>query len=71
MVRDQLISILSNLIEAIKQEDENKRRDGVLIIIDEMQNISDIKVCAQLFRGIITTLDVKIFFNNFFFNICF
>lgn len=59
VVRDQLISILSNLIEAIKKEDENKRRDGVLIVIDEMQNMSDIEMCAQLLRGIITTLDVK------------
>ena len=58
-VRDQLISILSNLIEAIKKEEENKRRDGILIVIDEMQNISDIELCAQLLRGIITTLDVK------------
>lgn len=58
-VRDQLISILSNLIEAIKKEDEGKRRDGVLIVIDEMQNMSDIEACAQLLRGIITTLDVK------------
>lgn len=58
-VRDQLISILSNLIEAVKNEDEGKRRDGVLIVIDEMQNMGDIKACAQLLRGIITTLDVK------------
>src|SRR3989338_1086738 len=33
VVRDQLISILSNLIEAVKKEGENKRRDGVLIVI--------------------------------------
>ena len=36
IVRDQLISILSNLIEAIKKEDEAKKRDGVFIVIDEM-----------------------------------
>ncbi len=59
VVRDQLITILSNLIEAIKKESEDKRHDGVLIIIDEMQNMGDIDVCAQLLRGIITTLDVK------------
>jgi len=59
IVRDQLISILSNLIEAIKKEDEAKKRDGVFIVIDEMQNMSDIKKSAQLLRGIITTLDVK------------
>ena len=59
IVRDQLISILSNLIEAIKKEDEGKKHDGVLIVIDEMQNMSDIAKCAQLLRGIVTTLDVK------------
>jgi len=58
-VRDQLISILSNLIEAVKKEDPEKKRDGVLIVIDEMQNMSEIEICAQLLRGIITTLDVK------------
>lgn len=58
-VRDQLISILSNLIETIKHDDDEKRKDGILMVVDEMQNISDIEICAQLFRGIITTLDVK------------
>ena len=58
-VRDQLISILSNLIEAVKNEEGDKKKDGVIIVIDEMQNVDDIESCAQLFRGIITTLDVK------------
>jgi len=59
IVRDQLISILSNLVESIKTSPEVRKKDGVLIVVDEMQNISDIEQCAQLFRGIITTLDVK------------
>lgn len=59
IVRDQIISILSNLIESIKTSLEIGKKDGVLIVIDEMQNIFDIEQCAQLFRGIITTLDVK------------
>jgi len=59
VVRDQVITILSNLIEAIKKEFEDKKHDGVLIVIDEMQNVKDIHMCAQLLRGIITTLDVK------------
>ncbi|MBN1929987.1 MAG: ATP-binding protein [Desulfobacterales bacterium] len=58
-VRDQLISILSNLIEEIKSEENDKKKDGIIVVIDEMQNIDDIEACAQLFRGIITTLDVK------------
>ena len=59
IVRDQLISILSNLVESIKTSPEVRKKDGVLIVVDEMQNISDIEQCAQLFRGIIRTLDVK------------
>lgn len=59
IVRDQIISILSNLIESIKSSSEVGKKDGILIVIDELQNISDIEQCAQLFRGIITTLDVK------------
>ncbi len=58
-VRDQLISILSNLTAAIKNEQNEKKRDGILIVIDEIQNIEGIETCAQLFRGITTTLDVK------------
>jgi len=58
-VRDQLISILSNVIEAIKNTEEEKRKDGIFIIIDELDNVNNIDLCAQLFRGIITTLDVK------------
>lgn len=60
ILRDQLISILSNVIDSIRlSTGENESKDGVLIIVDEMGNIKDIDRCAQLFRGIITTLDVK------------
>jgi hypothetical protein len=60
ILRDQLISILSNVIDSIKLSTEGvESKDGVLIIIDEMGNIKDIGRCAQLLRGIITTLDVK------------
>jgi len=59
-LKDQLVSILSNLFYSIGLSNGGGRtRDGVLIIIDELQNISDLELCAQLFRGIITTLDVK------------
>ena len=58
-VRDQLISIFTNLIDAVKDTDEVNKKDGVLIVIDELQNIGEIEICAQLLRGIITTLDVK------------
>ena len=60
ILRDQLISILSNVIDSIRlSTDENESKDGILIIVDEMSNIKDIDRCGQLFRGIITTLDVK------------
>lgn len=58
-IKDQLVSILSNLIENIRELKEEMKKDGIIIVIDEMENIDDIKLCAQLFRGIITTLDVK------------
>lgn len=57
-VRDQVISILSNIITAVR-EDEDSPKDGVLIVIDELNNLSDIEECAQLIRGIVTTLDIK------------
>lgn len=59
IIRDQMISILSHLIEAVRTEKDAKRKDGIIIVIDEAQNIGDIEICAQLLRGIITTLDVK------------
>jgi Cdc6-like AAA superfamily ATPase len=57
-VRDQSISILSNIITAL-HEDEDDRKDGVLIVIDELNNLAEIQECAQLIRGIVTTLDIK------------
>lgn len=57
-VRDQVISILSNIIPAIK-EDEGNLKDGVLIVIDELNNLTNLEECAQLVRGIVTTLDIK------------
>lgn len=59
IVRDQVISILSNLVESVQASSEDIKKDGILIVVDEMQNVADIELCAQLFRGIITTLDVK------------
>jgi hypothetical protein len=58
-IKDQLVSILSNLIESIRGLKDENKKDGILIVIDEMDNVDDIRLCAQLFRGIITTLDVK------------
>ena len=60
-IKDQAVSILSNIIKSVNEEDgedtENKR-DGVLIIIDEMHNLKDIVGTSSIIRNIITTLDV-------------
>ena len=58
-LKDQMVSILSKLIDAIKADTGDEKKDGILIIIDELHNVADLEFCAQLFRGITTTLDVK------------
>ncbi len=57
LIKDQFLSIASNIIREIKKKDDGKAFDGVLIIIDEMDNISDIESAASIMRGITTTLD--------------
>ena len=60
-IKDQTVGILSNLIDVIDEENlkESKpKRDGILIIIDEIHNLSDITSTASILRNIITTLDV-------------
>lgn len=57
-IRDQVVSILSNIITAFRADTEAKK-DGVLIILDEVNNLADIENCAQLIRGIVTTLNVR------------
>ncbi|MCK4642098.1 ATP-binding protein [bacterium] len=60
IIRDQLISIISNILTSLRNPPEkNEKMDGILIIIDEFNNIGDIEKCAQMLRGIITALDVK------------
>lgn len=60
-IKDQTVGILSNLIDVINEENLNEskpKKDGILIIIDEMHNLSDITSTASILRNIITTLDV-------------
>ncbi len=60
-IKDQTVGILSNLISAISEENpkkSEKNKDGILIIIDEMNNLADIASSASILRNIITTLDV-------------
>ena len=54
---DQIISSLSGLIKEVIIE--QKEFDGLLIIIDEIDNIEDIEAAALMFKGIINTLDFK------------
>lgn len=55
--KDQLISSLSNLIKETVLD--GHKFDGILIIIDEIQNIEDLEEAAQVFKGIINTLDFR------------
>lgn len=59
-IKDQVVSILRNILAQIKDENslENKK-DGILFIIDEMDNVSDIEDCASIIRGITTELDFE------------
>lgn len=54
-IKDQTVSILSNLLKVIK---EKQSKDGILIIIDEIHNLKDLQSAASVFRNITTTLDV-------------
>ena len=53
ILKDQITSILTNIIKS------SDKSDGVLIIIDEIHNMSDIEGAAQVIRSIATTLDVN------------
>jgi len=56
-VRDQAISILVNVLNTLKEAEE--KRDGILIIIDEMQNLTDMNLAASMLRGILSSLEFK------------
>jgi hypothetical protein len=54
-IKDQTVSILSNLLKAMR---EKQSKDGILIIIDEIHNLNNLQGAASVFRNIVTTLDV-------------
>ncbi len=59
-IKDQVVSILRNILSQIKDENELKnKKDGVFFIIDEMDNVADIENCASIIRGITTELDFE------------
>jgi len=55
-VKDQTVSILGNILKAIR---ENQTKDGILIVIDEIHNLANLDTAASVFRNISTTLDVN------------
>lgn len=55
--RDQIISSLSNIIKNVVIDDH--KFDGLLIVIDEIHNIEDLKNAASIFKGIINTLNFE------------
>lgn len=57
-IKDQAVSILSNLVKAISSTEPEKRFDGILIIIDEVHNIKDLPRLASIIRNIVTSLDI-------------
>lgn len=56
--KDQAVSVLTNILMGLKEEEE-KKYDGLLVILDEIHNAKDIQGIAQLIRSITTTLDVN------------
>jgi len=57
-VKDQTVSILSNIIKSISSG-EGKKKDGILIVIDEIHNVGNLATAASIIRNIVTTLDVE------------
>jgi len=58
-IKDQFIKITTKIIEEIKNEKESNTKNGLIIIIDEMDNISDLNEYASIIRGITTSLDFE------------
>lgn len=60
VLKDQATSILSNLVTALKESHETEaEKDGILVIIDEVQNLKDLQIAAPTLRGIQNSLDFK------------
>ena len=63
-LKDQIVSALSNILIGLREIQKDERSfDGLLIVLDEIQNAEDFKMVAQLLRGITTTMDVNGFGN--------
>ena len=58
IVKDQAVSILSNIIKNLNNNPSNVQQ-GVLIIIDEFHSLKSIQQSASILRNIITSLDFE------------
>ncbi|OGQ06305.1 MAG: hypothetical protein A2W61_06475 [Deltaproteobacteria bacterium RIFCSPLOWO2_01_44_7] len=59
-MKDRAVSIFSNIISGLDEvQDTKNKRDGVLLVIDEIHNLKDLSGTAQVLRAIATTLDVN------------
>ncbi len=62
MVKDQVISILTNIIKGIQEDKKtNKKKmyDGILIVLDDIHNTKELNAIAQILRNISTILDIN------------
>jgi hypothetical protein len=62
-IKDQTVSILTNIIKSLEEKDDKKslvdKQDGILIVIDEVDNLANLSSVASIIRNIATTLDVE------------
>lgn len=58
-LKDQAVSIFTNILRGMEETEGENKYDGLLIIIDEIHNLSDLAGVAMLLRNIATTLDVE------------
>ena len=63
-LKDQAISILTNILKGIEEDKLRKEKksvplDGILIVLDEIHNVRNIDGIAQILRSVITTLDMN------------
>lgn len=58
-LKDQAVSVLTNILKSIDDPANPDRPEGLLLIIDEVHNLEDLEGAAQLLRSVNTTLDVN------------
>ena len=61
-LKDQALSILTNILKGMEEDKKNQPK-GLLIVLDEVHNIKNLKGMAQILRSVITTLDVNNYGN--------